>query len=219
MSDTKDSPDGYTDAIGGRRQIPPTRRGFPFDEAASSLQKCLRRGQEEDALYWALELDESGFTGYVWRRLLVITSEDIGLAEPHLPATIAALHQTALHLEGNARGRRQGAGRLQLTHAVLLLARARKSRIVNNALLAISADDTVRSVRPEALDRHTKRGRELGRDRAHFAEEASLVADVETGELGHEPHLPDLYRERAVAAGQRRRKPEPEQLTIEESER
>ena len=47
-------------------------------------------------------------------------------------------------------------------------------------------------------------------------EEASLVADVETGELGHEPHLPDPYRERAVAAGQRRREPEPNQMTIEE---
>lgn len=209
--------------------IPPTRRGYAFDECASALQKCIRRGQEEQALYWALELAESGYTQYVWRRLLVITSEDVGVAEPHMPATIWSLHQSALHLQAAARGR--PAGRLQLAHAVLLLARSRKSRIVPNALIAVSADETVRDVPPSALDQHTKRGRQLGHGREHFADEASLLADVETGELGHEPHLPDPYRARAIAAGERRRKPMPEhsgmpersgieaeQLTIEEIE-
>ena len=198
-----------------RTEIPPTRRGFAFDQAASALQKSVRRGQEEDAVYFALELSDSGYTAYVWRRLLVITSEDVGLAEPTMPATIHALHQAALTLEA----KRKGSGRLPLVHAVLLLSRAKKSRIVDHALIAFSADETVWPVPDVAVDKHTKRGRAMGRGREHFFEEGSLLANVETGELEHEPHLLDPYRERARAAGERRRKPEPErQMTIEENE-
>ena len=200
-----------------RREIPPTRRGYAFDECASALQKAVRRSDSDGAVYWALELADSGYGAYVWRRLLIITSEDVGLAEPTMPATIHALHQSALTLQAAARGRRQGVGRLQLVHAVLLLARARKSRIVNNALTAFSADETVREVPDVALDKHCRRGRAMGRGLEHFFEESALLANVETGELGHEPHLPDPYRERAVAAALRRREPEREgQMTIEE---
>jgi replication-associated recombination protein RarA len=188
------------------------RRGHAFDEVASALQKAIRRGQEEDAIAWALELDASGYTAYVWRRLLVITSEDVGLAEPHMPATIHALHQNALTLEA----KRKGSGRLQLVHATLLLARGKKSRIVDHALIALSADETVRPIPGAAIDKHTKRGRAMGRGQEHFFEEGSLLANVETGQLEHEPHLPDPYRERAMAARQPRRDPEPNQMTIEE---
>ena len=210
-----------TDVGPRRRAIPPTRRGFQFDEAASAVQKLIRRGDEDGALYFALELSDSGYTAYVWRRLLVITSEDVGLAEPTMPATIHALHQAALTLEA----KRKDSGRLPLVHAVLLLSRAKKSRIVDHALIAFSADETVRPVPDVAVDKHTKRGRAMGRGREHFFEEGSLLANVETGELEHEPHLPDPYRERAIAAAERRRKPDlahsdltlsPEQLTIDE---
>ena len=56
-------------------------------------------------MYWALELADSGYAHYVFRRLLVITSEDVGLAEPTMPATIHALHQNALTLEASGRAR------------------------------------------------------------------------------------------------------------------
>jgi replication-associated recombination protein RarA len=205
------------DAVGPRRrEIPPTARGYPFDEVASALQKCIRRGQEEDAVYWALELDASGYTKYAWRRLLTIVSEDIGLAEPMMPAVIHALHESARTLEAAARGRR-GVGRLQLVHAVLLLSRARKSRIVNNALVAIGSDETVRDPPDVAVDRHTKRGRAMGRGYEHFWGQGNWLADPETGELTAEGAIPDPYleRARAVRLGQRKH---PEQLTFEESE-
>ena len=35
-------------------------------EAASALQKTIRRGLEREALYWASELDLSGYGNYVW---------------------------------------------------------------------------------------------------------------------------------------------------------
>ena len=196
-----------------RREILRTRRGFALDEVVSALQKAIRRGQEEDAVYWALELADSGYAQYVFRRLLVITSEDVGLAEPTMPATIHALHQNALTLEA----KRKGSGRLPLVHAVLLLSRAKKSRIVDHALIAFSADETVREIPAAALDKHTKRGRAMGRGWEDFWADGSLLADPETGELTAEGSLPDVYRARAVAA--RRREPEPErQMTIEESD-
>jgi replication-associated recombination protein RarA len=46
------------------------------------MQKCIRRGLERDALFWATELDRSNFGEYVWKRLRIIASEDIGIADP-----------------------------------------------------------------------------------------------------------------------------------------
>ena len=146
---------------------------------------------------------------YVWRRLLVITSEDVGLAEPTMPATIHALHQAALTLEAaQAEGLRPAAARPRRPAPQR---ERRKSRIVDHALIAFTADETVRPVPDVAIDKHTKRGRAMGRGREHFFEEGSLLANVETGELEHEPHLPDPYRERAAPrySGAGTPKPEP----------
>jgi replication-associated recombination protein RarA len=178
---------------------PPTRRGIPFDIAASSLIKCLRRGQEEQAIRWAVELDASGFTAYVWKRLLIAVSEDIGLAEPALPATIHALHQTALHLL-KQRDDRQAPWRLQMIHAVLLIVRARKSRICDEALIWAYAENEPLQPDDTSLDKHTRRGRQMGRGWAEFWQRGTLLADPETGELSYEPTLPSPYRERAIQA-------------------
>jgi hypothetical protein len=177
---------------------PPTRRGLDFGECASALQKSIRRGDEEQALRFAVELEESGYGAYVWRRLFVITSEDVGLAEPHLPATIYALHGIAEHLRKKA-APGQRPWRLMLCHAVLMIARARKSRIVDHALIWASREDDPLEVPAVALDRHTMRGRKMGRGHQQFWEEGTLLFDPRSGELSHAPHLPDAYRERAVA--------------------
>jgi hypothetical protein len=175
---------------------PPTRRDIPFDEAASTLQKAIRRGQTELAVRMALELADSGFDAYVWRRLFVICSEDVGLAEPQLPATVWALSQMYERLRV-----KRGTGgdtTLFLTHAVMLLARAKKSRMVDHALMALAAEEEPPEVPDVALDKHTKRGRQMGRGWPHFWESASLLADPETGELTHDGALPDPFRDRTV---------------------
>lgn len=173
---------------------PPTRRGYPLGEATSSLQKAVRRGDQDGAAYWAIELHESGFHEYVWHRLHVITSEDVGLAEPMIPAVIEALHAAWVRA-----GKRKGGGEalLFLTHAALLLARAKKSRLVDHAMIVLDREPGVRDVKDYALDKHTQRGRAMGRGWAHFFEEAGLVADPETGEVG--AALPDPYEARARA--------------------
>ncbi len=56
-----------------------TPDGTPFDEAASAMQKCIRRGMVDDSCYWANQLFER-YPHYVWRRLSVCAVEDIGMA-------------------------------------------------------------------------------------------------------------------------------------------
>jgi replication-associated recombination protein RarA len=176
----------------GGKGPPPTRRGLAFDEAASTLQGSLRRGDEELALRIAADLDESGFGAYVWRRLLTVLSEDVGLAEPQLPATVRALYESWFE----AHQRRRGSGSLFLVHAVLLLARARKSREVNHALIWAYNDEEPLDVPDFCLDVHTKRGRAMGRGIEHFWAEKALLADPASGEL-KAPQ--DRYVERAQA--------------------
>jgi replication-associated recombination protein RarA len=53
-----------------------TRRGYQFSEVSSAMQKGIRRGDAALAGYWALELWESGFGKYCWKRLLTVSAED-----------------------------------------------------------------------------------------------------------------------------------------------
>lgn len=149
--------------------------GYNLGEVASAMQKCIRRGLEADALFWATELDLSGYGEYTWKRLKIVTSEDIGLAEPHLPATIHALYQCWLEQRKKA-DTRHGPERLFLVNAVLLLVRAEKSRLVDHALIAMyEADRPTRPIPDFALDKHTARGKALRRGHAHFWQEGAKL--------------------------------------------
>src|SRR3954463_15325586 len=107
--------------------------GYRCEEVASALQKCIRRGMEEDALFWATELDLSGFGEYVWKRLRIIASEDVGTADPCIAIGVRALYE-------NWRDQRKkddakhAPERLFLVDAVIRLSQALKSRAVDHAL-------------------------------------------------------------------------------------
>jgi replication-associated recombination protein RarA len=174
----------------------PTRLGLDFDVAASALQKSIRRGQVDLAVRVAVDLAESGYAAYVFRRLFVICSEDVGLAEPQLPATLWSLFQ--MHETFRVRSKRQGDALLFVVHATMLLAKAKKSRIVDHALMWACATDEPLDVPDVALDRHTRKGRQMGRGWAHFWSEGALLADPATGELTYDGSMPDPFRERVV---------------------
>ncbi len=53
-----------------------TKRGYQFGEVSSTMQKAIRRADAKLAGYWALELWESGFGKYCWKRLLTVSAED-----------------------------------------------------------------------------------------------------------------------------------------------
>ena len=164
------------------------RKPYALDEIKSALQKTIRRGLEEEALYWAARLEEmSGGDEILWRRLHVIASEDVGLADSNVAVQVRTLHE----LWERSRRSPDAAEdtNLFMVHAVMLLARAPKSRIVDNACHAVyERPSDGRPVPDYALDQHTERGRAAGRGTQHFFEEAAKLANKT---------LEDPYEERA----------------------
>jgi replication-associated recombination protein RarA len=143
--------------------------GYRCEEVSSAMQKCIRRGLEEDALFWATELDLSGFGEYVWKRLKIIASEDIGLEEGSIRAVAVRALYDNWREQRKKDDTRHAPERLFLVHAVLALSRSFKSRVVDNALIVFyEGAREKRSIPDFALDRHTQRGRRLHRGWDHF---------------------------------------------------
>ena len=179
-------------AAKGGYESPTTRNGYEFFEVSSAIQKAIRRGDEDVALYFAAELYNSGYAEYLWKRLKIIASEDIGLAEPLMPATIQALYQSFVDVKKKADGK-HFPDRLFLVHAVLLLVRAQKSRLVDWALICAfdHANNEKIEIPDYAYDMHTRKGRKMNRTIDHFWNEASRLEP-------HDPHeREDEYREEA----------------------
>lgn len=139
-----------------------TRNGHPLGEVASAFQKAIRRGLEDEALHWGVELDTSNYGEYAWKRLRIMTSEDVGLAEPYLAATVYSLYQNWVD-QRRKKDVKHGPERLFLVHAILLLVRAKKSRVVDHALITYYGNHDQRPIPDYALDKHTGAGRRLGR--------------------------------------------------------
>lgn len=61
-----------------------TRNGLNGDEVISSLQKSIRRGLEEQGCEFIYEMyiTSPQMEEKLWRRLLTITVEDIGMGDP-----------------------------------------------------------------------------------------------------------------------------------------
>ena len=172
-----------------------TKNGYDGSEVISALQKCVRRGDEEQALYWAVELYESNYAEWCWKRLRIMSSEDVGLAEKGISSEVWALYsmfkESAKNKEDKAEPQR-----LFLTHAVFLLCRARKSRLIDWALIWawLTHSHERREIPDVALDKHTARGRTKKRSWAHFFEEGSHL------ENHHVVEAENLYRHRAKLA-------------------
>ncbi len=157
-----------------------TKKGYEFFEVSSAFQKAVRRGDEDVALYFAVELFNSGYDEYLWKRIKIICSEDIGLAEMTMPIVVQALYRMYVDQKKKNDAKHQPE-KLFLIHAVLLLVRARKSRLVDWALIA--AFDFNQKNRMEipdyAYDKHNRKGRAMGRGLKHFWEEGSKLSPHE----------------------------------------
>lgn len=155
-----------------------TQGGYDFGEVSSAFQKSIRRGREEDALYWGVELDISGYGEYVMKRLRVIASEDIGLADPNVCVQVRALYDTWKELRAK-KDEAHHPERLFLIHALLLCVRAKKSRIVDACLNVVYGTHPAGKPIPDyALDKHTLRGKRLGRGMGHFLAEGCQLANA-----------------------------------------
>ncbi len=105
------------------------RSGDQHYDILSALQKSIRGSDENAAIHYAARLIEAGDIISLCRRLLVIASEDIGLAYPQAVPITKACVDSALQLG-------LPEARIPLAEAVILLATAPKS---NSAYMAMSA--------------------------------------------------------------------------------
>jgi len=105
-----------------------TPNGYNPYEVASALQKCIRRGREYEAYWWAHELLINQQGTWLWRRLLTIACEDVGMADPQAIVVVNACHQAWLELSES-----RGDPELSiLAEAVIYLCRSKKSRTADD---------------------------------------------------------------------------------------
>lgn len=103
------------------------RDGDEHYDTLSALQKSIRGSDPDAAVHYAARLCEAGDIISLSRRLLVIASEDIGLAYPMAVPIVKACVDSAMQLG-------LPEARLPLAEAAILLATAPKS---NSAIMAI----------------------------------------------------------------------------------
>lgn len=121
------------------------RDGDQHYDILSALQKSIRGSDENAAIHYAARLIEAGDIISLSRRLLVIASEDIGLAYPQAVPIVKACVDSAMQLG-------LPEARIPLAEAVILLATAPKS---NSAYMAInSALEDLKNSGPADFPRH-----------------------------------------------------------------
>jgi putative ATPase len=159
------------------------RRNSPFDKGGdmhydviSAFIKSIRASDPNASLYWLARMIEGGEDPlFIARRLVILASEDVGLADSNgLQVAVAA--QQAVHFVGMPEGF------FPLAHATLYLATAPKSNAVGRSYGAALED--VVETRNEPVPLHlrnapTRLMRELGYGRDyHYAHDDYDVVQV-----------------------------------------
>lgn len=171
-----------------------TENGFAADEVISAFQKSIRRALVDNALLlaWEMFVTSPELEEKMWSRLQVIAVEDIGMGNPHAPVLIETLYQ-----QHNRVDRPMGDRFLFAAHAVRVLAGSEKDRVSDDMVNWAMRSSTLGETRPDiidvALDMHTLKGQEMGRDYAFFMHEASKVTP-------EKPDQPKKYRDWIVQA-------------------
>ncbi len=162
-----------------------TVHDLPADEVISAFQKEIRRGHTENAALLAYEMltTSAELEEVVWRRLQVISVEDVGYGNLNAPVLVETLYQMHFRVPPG-RGDRY----LFAIHAVRVLSTSQKERgsdeLLNWIAQAVEQEGKLPEIPDYAIDMHTRRGQEMGRDYAHFLTEASKVM----------PEVPDRDR-------------------------
>lgn len=154
-----------------------TRNGISGDLVISGLQKSIRRGLTEEAVTFAYEMyiTSEQFEEKLWRRLQAISVEDVGFGDLSAPVLINALNQMRQNFPYT-----DGDRPIFFVHAIRYLCAAQKDRTSDNLKNIIKTEfqyGRVPEIPDFALDMHTRRGREMGRDFKHFLAEGSRVAN------------------------------------------
>ena len=128
-------------------------------DQASALIKSIRGSDPDAGLYWMVRLLEAGESPrFIARRLVILASEDIGMADP-LSLVVAEAAARAVEFIGLPEAQ------LTLAQAVVHLASAPKSNSVTTALAAARAavlGGPMATVPPHLRDAHYAGAKQLG---------------------------------------------------------
>ncbi len=164
------------------KKKPPTmlKLGYKLGTAASALQKEIRRGDVEAAVYWALLLYDKA-QHYAWKRVMVTTAEDVGMADPEAVDRVNGLAQAWTLCRANA----YWVSPQQLVMAVVVLCQAKKSTLIND-LMEWTQERIKRGeklpVLDEYLDPHTDEGKAQGKGWADWFRSRHVTLGVPTNE-------------------------------------
>jgi len=118
----------------GRAHYAYDKGGEEHYNLASALIKSLRNSDVDASLYWLARMIEGGADPvFIARRLCILASEDIGLADPQAMVQAAAAADI-VQLSGLPEGL------FPLSQATIYLARAPKSNAIKNAYFAAALD-------------------------------------------------------------------------------
>jgi putative ATPase len=140
-----------------RRAVLYDREGDAHFDTISAFIKSVRGSDPDAALYWLARMVYAGEDPrYIFRRLLVLASEDVGLADPTAVSVVtgcaAAFDRVGLP-----------EGRFHLAHATLALALAAKSNSTMGFFDALAAVEQERTADvPVALKDANRDGKDLG---------------------------------------------------------
>ena len=170
-----------------RRAISYDKSGDQHYDTISALIKSVRGSSPDAALYWLGRMIDGGEDPmFIARRLVILASEDIGLADPMaLPLSVAT--QQAVHFIGMPEGQ------IPLAEATVYLATAPKS---DSAFVALKrAMEDVRKSRAEPVPLHLRNPVTGLMRRMGYGEGYKYSHDYE-GHFVLQDFLPDALRAR-----------------------
>ena len=131
-----------------RRALRYDKSGDIHYDTISAFIKSVRSSDPDAAIYWLARMLEAGEDPlFIARRMVILASEDIGMADPQA-LTLAVAAQQAVHFIGLPEGR------IPLAHAAVYLATAPKS---NTAYMALNnASEDVRRTRNDPVPLHLR---------------------------------------------------------------
>ncbi len=129
----------------GRARFAYDKGGEEHFNLISALIKSLRNSDANAGLYWLARLIEGGADPvFITRRLCILASEDVGLADPQAIVQVAAAAQI-VQLIGLPEGL------YPLSQAIVYLARAPKSNALKRAYFAAAEDAAATASEPVPL--------------------------------------------------------------------
>ncbi len=156
-------------------------RDTHYDQV-SALIKSVRGSDPDAALYWLLTLLESGESArFLARRLVILASEDVGLADP-MGLVLAEACARAVEFVGLPEAR------LNLAHATIALSLMPKSNSVTRALGAASA--AVAAAGSQEVPAHLRDAHYRGAGELGFGLEYRYPHDDPVGWVSQQ-YLPD----------------------------